>query len=179
MQCRPCKCHPLLVSLTSNHRIAKPVMTIALSEINQHQLTDPEKESILNHAIDLHLLGSDEADHAGFDIIEARADVKYMFRLTQDGEKVGVMYILPFKNLPDHYEMTILIHDEHRGKHITADAVSQVEATLKRLLGGKATLCATVREHNPMRQELTNFLLKHGYIYNTHHMAFMKTLLPG
>ena len=148
-------------------------MTIALQEISQQQLTAFEKESILNHAVDLHLVGTDEPDDAGFDLIEAKAKgVTHLFRITADGKNAGVMYVLPFRDLPQHYEMTILIYASHRGQHITAEAVSQLERVMKS--GGKVTLCATVREHNPMRQELTSFLLKQGYAYNSEQMAFMK-----
>lgn len=150
-------------------------MAIALQEIRQQQLSVFEKESILSHAVDLHLVGTDEADDAGFDLIEARADsVTHLFRITLDGNPVGVMYVQPFRNLPHHYEMTILIHPGHRGKHITAEAVSQLERQMK--AQGNVTQCATVREHNPMRQELTNLLLKLGYEYNPSLMAFVKQL---
>jgi hypothetical protein len=150
-------------------------MTVVLLEITQRQLTDFEKESILNHAIDLHLLGSDETDNAGFDIIEAKADkVKHLFRITLQGENIGVMYVLPFKDLDHHFEMTILIYEKFRGKHITADAVSQLETRMKSI--AKVTLCATVREHNPLRQDLTKLLLRLGYTYSPEHMAFMKKL---
>jgi len=150
-------------------------MTTALQEITQLQLTAFEKESILSHAVDLHLVGTDEADDAGFDLIDAKAEgVTHLFRITVDGKNAGVIYVLPFRNLPQHYEMTILIYASHRGQHITAEAVSQLERVMKS--GGKATLCATVREHNPMRQELTRFLLKQGYAYDSEQMAFMKKL---
>ena len=150
-------------------------MTIALQEITQPQLTAFEKESILNHAVDLHLVGTDEADDAGFDLIDAKAEgVTHLFRITVDGKNAGVMYVLPFRNLPQHYEMTILIYPSHRGRHITAEAVSQLEQLMKSQ--GTVTLCATVREHNPMRQELTSFLIKQGYRYNSEQMAFLKRL---
>ena len=107
-------------------------MSITLLKIRQQQLTHFEKQSILDHAVDLHLIGSDEADHAGFDLIEAKAEsVTNVFRVLSNGESVGIMYVQPFKDLPDHHEMTVLIHTNHRGKHITADAVSQLEALLK------------------------------------------------
>ncbi len=150
-------------------------MTIALQEISQLQLTAFEKESILSHAVDLHLVGTDEADDAGFDLIDAKAEgVTHLFRITVDGKNAGVIYVLQFRNLPQHYEMTILIYPSHRGQHITTDAVSQLERVMK--LRGQVTLCATVREHNPMRQELTRFLLKQGYQYNSEQMAFVKKL---
>jgi hypothetical protein len=151
-------------------------MSITLQAITQQQLTSFEKQSILDHAVDLHLIGSDEADHAGFDLIEARAEnITNLFRVLSQGDSVGVLYVQPFKNLPYHLEITILIHTHHRGKHITGDAVSQLESLLKQN-SKAATLCAAVREHNPLRHELTSFLLKHGYQYNTEHMTFMKRL---
>ena len=150
-------------------------MNIALQEISQQQLSAFEKESILRHAVDLHLVGTDEPDDAGFDLIEARAaNVKHLFRIVSEGSNAGVMYVQPFRDLPQHYEMTILILPGHRGKHITAEAVSQLERQMK--TQGNVTLCATVREHNPMRQELTNLLLKQGYQYNSTQMAFTKVL---
>jgi hypothetical protein len=152
------------------------IMSITLQEISQQQLTQFEKQSILDHAVDLHLVGSDETDHAGFDLIEAKAEiVSNLFRVVSGNESVGLLYVLPFKNLQCHLEMTILIHASHRGQHITADAVSELEKVIKPEDGG-VTLCATVREHNPLRHELTHFLLKHGYQYNSEHMAFMKKL---
>jgi hypothetical protein len=149
----------------------------ALHEIRQQQLTDFEKQSVLAHAVDLHLVGSDEADHAGFELIEARAEtVLHLFRITFDNKPAGILYLLPLANIPDHVEMTVLIYEGFRGKHITAEAVGQLESFLSSKRAGPLTLCATVREHNPLRKELTAFLLRHGYHYSSEHMSFVKKL---
>lgn len=149
----------------------------ALKEITQGELTEAERASILGHAVDLHLLGSDEADHEGFDIIESRGErVRHLFRIVHEGKSAGVMYVVPFAGLAGHYEMTILIHDEFRGKHLTSDAVSQLETILRSRMKDAQALCAIVREHNPLRRELTEFLLRHGYRYVPDHLAFIKKL---
>lgn len=152
-------------------------MKIELMEISQEHLTQTEKESILAHAVDLHLLGSDEADHAGFDLIRGTEDrLKHLLRIRSDGHDVGIMYVLPFDNRPDHYEMTILVHDRFRGKHITGDAVSRLEEFVRSAANVPVVLCATVREHHPLRRELTDFLLRHGYSYSPERMTFDKRL---
>ena len=150
---------------------------VTLNAINQHDLTASERESILAHAVDLHLLGSDEVDHEGFDIVEEKgSNVSHLFRITHDGQPAGVVYLLPFANLPGHYEMTILIHPGFRGRHLTAEAVSLLESFVRTSVAGARGLCATVREHNPLRGELTEFLLRHGYRYVPQHLAFIKAL---
>jgi hypothetical protein len=149
----------------------------ALHEIDQQELTSFEKQSILDHAVELHLVGSDEADHAGFELIDAKADtVLHLFRITFDNEPAGLLYLLPLGAVPDHIEMTVLIHETFRGKHLTSEVVAQIEHFLSSKHAGTITLCATVREHNPLRKELTAFLLRHGYQYSPEYMSFVKTL---
>jgi len=150
---------------------------VTLNAISQHDLTASERESVLAHAVELHLLGSDEADHEGFDIAEEKgSNVTHLLRITRDGQPAGIMYLLPFADLPGHYEMTILIHPEFRGRHLTAEAVSLLENFVRTSVAGARGLCATVREHNPLRAELTEFLLRHGYRYVPQQLAFIKTL---
>jgi hypothetical protein len=149
----------------------------AIQEIRQHQLTEFEKQSILDHAVDLHLVGSDEADHAGFELIEARAEtVLHLFRITFENKPAGILYLLPLAKIRDHVEMTVLVYEAFRGKHITAEVVGQLESFLSSGRASSVSLCATVREHNPLRKELTAFLLRHGYQYSSEHMSFIKKL---
>ncbi len=152
-------------------------MALALEEVRAKDLTPQEKQSILSHAVDLHLLGSDEMVDVGFDILaERETNVKYLFRIKLDNENAGVMYLFPFASLKDHVEMTILIHEPFRGKHLTVEAVSSLEKLLSSRSQSSLSLCATVRDHNPLRKELTGFLLKQGYEYKPEHQAFIKNI---
>lgn len=150
---------------------------MTLDEITQQQLTEPEKESILAHAVDLHLRGSEEADHEGFNVVEKSGlKVKHLFRITVEGKPAGVIYLLPFADLPGHFEMTILIHETFRGRHLTGEAVSLLESFMRSRMGDARAVCAKVHEHSPLRRELTEFLLRHGYSYEPAHLAFIKSL---
>lgn len=152
-------------------------MGIVLEEIRARDLTPAERHSILSHAVDLHLLGSDEMVDVGFDILaEEETNIEHLFRIKSDNENVGVMYLFPFANLRDHLEMTILIHESFRGKHFTLEAVSSLEKLLTSRSPSSLSLCATVRDHNPLRKELIGFLLKQGYEYNPAHAAFIKRI---
>ena len=152
-------------------------MALVLEEARASDLTAEERQSILQHATDLHLLGSDEKVDVGFDILAQRESaVKHLFRLKVDNTNAGVIYVFSFGDLSNHFEMTILIHEAFRGKHFTAEAVSSLEALLASRSTGSLSLCATVRDHNPLRKELTGFLQKHGYEYNPQHTAFIKMI---
>ncbi len=150
---------------------------MTLDEITQQQLTDQEKESILAHAVDLHLRGSEEADHEGFNVVEKNGlQVKRLFRIKEEGKPAGIMYLLPFRDLSGHFEMTILIHEAFRGRHLTGEAVSLLENFMRTRMVDARAVCAKVHEHSPLRRELTEFLLRHGYRYEPAHLAFIKSL---
>ncbi len=152
-------------------------MPVTLEEIQSRDLTQTEKDSILAHAIDLHLIGSDEAEHVGFDIIaQKETNVKHLLRIKHENQHVGVIYLFPLGNFTNHLEMTILVHEPFRGRHFTAEAVGQVESMLAAKYPSPISLCATVQDHNPMRKELTNFLLKHSYHYEPQHSVFIKKI---
>ena len=152
-------------------------MALVLEEVQANKLTAEEKQSILQHATDLHLLGSDEKVDVGFDILAHRESaVKYLFRLKVDNTNAGVIYVFPFGDLSNHFEMTILIHEIFRGKHFTSEAISSLETLLASRYPTLLSLCATVRDHNPLRKELIGFLQKHGYEYNPQHSAFIKKI---
>lgn len=152
-------------------------MTIHLETISLKDLLPQEKESILSHAIDLHLVGSDDADSIGFDIVERKSTNVLSFLRVLDGEKrIGVVYLLPVVNEPNMVEMTVLIHPEFRGKHYTAPMVESIEQFLKNTSPKVPMLCAAVHDHNPMRKELTEFLLRRGYVYSLEHRVFLKRL---
>ncbi|MBI4546627.1 MAG: hypothetical protein HY707_01500 [Ignavibacteriae bacterium] len=150
---------------------------LKLQELTPAELTIQEKESILNHAIDLHLIGSDEVDDPGFDIVEKGSPrAVHILRLVNINQHVGIMYILQ-REAENHFEMTILVHKEFRGKHLTADAVDALEQFMSRTHKSPVYLCASVREHNPLRHELTAFLLRHGYTYSSEEQAFIKQVV--
>lgn len=152
-------------------------MAIQLNSISTEDLTLKEKESILSHAIDLHLVGSDDADSAGFDIVENRsANVLRLLRVADSNLSIGVVYLLPVARSADMVEMTVLIFPEFRGKHYTAPMVDAVEQLMRQQHGKSNTLCAAVHDHNPMRKELTEFLLRHGYAYSMDYRLFVKQL---
>jgi hypothetical protein len=148
-----------------------------LQEIRPSDLKAEEKQSILQHAIDLHLLGSDEVDDPGFDIVaKGSNEMEHILRITDDGDNVGVVYIFPFRAVTHYFEMTILIHDRFRGKHLTALSVGAVERYMTDHHQKPLSLCASVRDHNPLKQELTAFLLRHGYSYSSMHRMFIKSI---
>ena len=152
-------------------------MSIRLEPITPKGLTPQEKDSILSHAIDLHLVGSDEADSVGFDIVERKStNVLHLLRALDGKNYVGVVYVLPVPGANDMAEMTVLIYPEFRGKHYTALMVEQIEQFLGTHGRKPPTLCAAVHDHNPMRKELTEFLLRHGYTYSPEHRMFVKRL---
>jgi RimJ/RimL family protein N-acetyltransferase len=152
-------------------------MTLVLEDISPQQLSPEERQSILSHAVDLHLLGSDENVDVGFDLLAQKtSDVKHVFRVRSGNEHVGVLYLFPFRDLPGHLEMTILIHEPYRGRHFTSDVVSALERFLTSRFSTPLALCATIRDHNPLRKELTAFLQKHGYRYEPGHEAFIKRI---
>lgn len=152
-------------------------MSIALEPITPKDLTPQEKDSILSHAIDLHLVGSDEADSVGFDIVEKKStNVLHLFRVVDGKKHVGVVYLLPVQSADDLAEMTVLIYPEFRGKHYTASLVEQIEQFMRKRSTRLEGLCASVHDHNPMRKELTEFLLRHGYGYSPEHRMFLKRL---
>ena len=152
-------------------------MAVVLEEIRSKDLMAEEKEAILAHAADLHLLGSDDMVDVGFDLLaEKETSVKHLLRIKSDGANAGVIYVFPFGSVPGHLEMTILLYSTFRGQHLTSQAVSSLENFLSSKSSGNLFLCATVRDHNPLRQELTSFLLKHGYEYKPEHEAFIKKI---
>lgn len=152
-------------------------VAIVLQEIRASDLSPQEKQSILSHAVDLHLLGSDEMVDVGFDILaQKETNVSHLFRIKLENENAGVMYLFPFAGLKDHLEMTILIHEPFRGKHLTVEAVSSLEKLLASRSQSSLSVCATVRDHNPLRKELTGFLSKQGYQYKPEHQAFIKKI---
>jgi len=153
------------------------MMSVLLEEIQSKDLTTEERQSILTHAVDLHLLGSDEKVDVGFEILEHReTGVKHLFRIKSDHANAGIIYVFPFGYVPGHLEMTILIHESFRGRHLTSEAVSALESFLASRSQTALLLCATVRDHHPLRKELTEFLLKHGYQYAPEHQAFIKKI---
>jgi|SRR5713226_4390113 len=152
-------------------------MSIKLEAISPQDLSSQEKDSILAHAIDLHLVGSDDADSVGFDIVEKKStSVLHLLRVVDGKQHVGVVYLLPVTSAPDMAEMTVLIYPEYRGKHYTAAMVDHIEKFLRNQSAKLSALCATVHDHNPMRKELTEFLLRHGYSYSPGHRMFVKQL---
>ena len=152
-------------------------MAIQLKPISTNDLTFQEKESILNHAIDLHLVGSDNVDSAGFDIVEKGSkDVLQMLRVLDQKESIGVVYLLPVEKSREKVEMTVLVFPEFRGKHYTAPIVDAVEQFLEQQRGTISVLGAAVHDHNPMRKELTGFLIRHGYVYAPEQRLFVKKL---
>ncbi len=152
-------------------------MGTVLEEIRSRDLTAQEKEAILAHAADLHLLGSDEMVDVGFDLLaEKETEVKHLLRIKSDGASAGVIYVFPFGSVHDHLEMTILIHEPFRGRHLTSQAVSALESYLASRSRSPFSLCAVVRDHNPLRKELTAFLIKHGFQYIPAHGAFIKKI---
>ena len=152
-------------------------MHINLKPISAKDLTAQEKDSILSHAIDLHLVGSDEADSVGFDIVEKRStNVLHFLRVFDGPQVIGVAYLLPVLNEPAMIEMTVLIFPAFRGKHYTAPMVESIEQFLHNHHPTSIALCAVVHDHNPMRRELTEFLLRHGYRYSPQHSMFVKKL---
>lgn len=152
-------------------------MPIYLEPLSAKDLSPQEKDSILTHAIDLHLVGSDDADSVGFDIVErGSADVLHILRAKDTDKNIGIVYILPVRGQTDMVEMTMLIFPEFRGKHYTTLLVDAVENFLKRESSKPPTLCAAVHDHNPMRKELSEFLFRHGYTYSFPHRLFIKRL---
>ncbi len=152
-------------------------MALFLEKIRSKDLTAEEKQSILVHAADLHLLGSDELVDVGFDILAQRdTSVKHLLRIKSDADNAGIIYVFPFRDVPHHFEMTILLHEHFRGQHLTSQAVSTLENFLLAESPSSLSLCATVRDHNPLRKELTGFLLRHGYEYKPEHEAFIKKI---
>jgi hypothetical protein len=152
-------------------------MSIHVQPLSLQDLTQQEKDSILAHAIDLHLVGSDDADSVGFDIVEkGSANVLHILRAIDGTERIGIAYILPLAGHTDMVEMTVLIFPEYRGKHYTGPLVSAIENFLKQQSPNPPTLCAAVHDHNPMRKELSEFLLRHGYTYSSQHRLFTKRL---
>ena len=150
---------------------------LRLHEIKASELTTQEKDSILSHAIELHLLGSDEVDDPGFDIVEQSVTkVKHILRIQDNGNFVGVMYIFPVAGAKERLEMTILIHEMFRGKHYTTSAVDEAEKFISSRYPNPTYVCASVREHNPLRQELTEFLMRHGYEYAAKEQLFTKQI---
>jgi hypothetical protein len=148
-----------------------------LQEIQSSELSVHEKESILNHAIDLHLLGSDDVTDPGFDLVDRGSSrVRHLFRILNDNKHAGVVYVFPFGERPHRYQMTMLIYEKFRGRHLTSQAVDALEAFLAERYGEPIELCAEVREHNPLRHELTAFLQKHGYAYSSADRAFVKSV---
>ncbi len=152
-------------------------MSVQLEPVTPKDLTPQEKDSILSHAIDLHLVGSDEADSVGFDIVgEKSTNVLHLLRVVEARKHIGVVYLLPVPNAKDMAEMTVLIYPEFRGKRFTSVMVEQIERFVKAHSPRTPTLCASVHAHNPMRNELTEFLLRHGYAYSSEHRMFLKRL---
>ena len=152
-------------------------MPVVIESIQTSELSDQEKESILAHAIDLHLVGSDDADSIGFDLVEKKSTtVQHILRVTSEGKPLGVVYLLPVPSSPDRLEMTVLVHEEYRGKHYTAPIVEKIEEFLRISTSKTFALCAAVHDHNPMRHELTQFLLRHGYSYDSVKAMFVKLL---
>ncbi len=150
---------------------------VTLTEIAQSNLTAFERESILAHAVDLHLLSSDEADLKAFDILAPDTGRRSrLFRINSGAEAAGILYVMPFEALPGQQEMTILIHPPFRGRHIASAAVAALEGRIRNDIPGTRSLCASVREHNPLRRELTDFLTREGYRYDPGHMVFVKPL---
>ena len=153
-------------------------MPIQLKAISVDDLTPVEQQSILSHAVDLHLVGSDDADSVGFDIVGNRSTkVSHLLRALDGDKSVGIAYVLPVASAKDLLEITVLIFPEHRGKHYMASLVSAVETLLeKQKESSHLLLGAAVHEHNPMRKELTDFLLRHGYDFSSEHRMFVKRL---
>jgi hypothetical protein len=150
-------------------------MSIRLEPLSVKDLTSREKDSILTHAIDLHLVGSDDADSVGFDIVEKRSsEVLHILRANDGGQSIGIAYLLPLANRSDMVEMTVLVFPEFRGRHYTASLVDALESFLKQQFAKPPALCAAVHDHNPMRKELSDFLLRHGYSYSPEHRVFVK-----
>jgi hypothetical protein len=152
-------------------------MPINLEPLSAKDLSPQEKDSILTHAIDLHLVGSDDADSVGFDLVErGSAEVLHILRVKDDGKSIGIVYIMPVPGQTDMVEITVLIFPDFRGKHYTSLFLDAVENFLKRQSSKPLTLCAAVHDHNPLRKELSEFLLRHGYTYSSQHRLFMKRL---
>ncbi|HEY4643505.1 MAG TPA: GNAT family N-acetyltransferase [Bacteroidota bacterium] len=150
-------------------------MSLRLEEIRSKDLTTEERQSIFDHALDLHLVGGEEVDNLTLDILERDGSVKHLLRIVDGLERVGVLYILPVASQEGHLEMTILVHGRSRGKGYTAQAVQALEAWLSQKYRS-ISLCATVREHNPLRKELTKFLIESGYLYEPEKGMFVKKL---
>lgn len=152
-------------------------MSVRLNPISVKELTPREQQSILDHAIDLHLVGSDDADSVGFDIVEKRStNVLHLLRAVDGEQSVGVVYILPVAGAKELLEMTVLIFPEFRGKHYTTSLVDAVETLLKEKGSTALSLGAAVHEHNPMRKELVDFLLRRGYSFSPSNRMFVKRL---
>lgn len=149
-------------------------MMIMLQELRAKDFTPEEKDSIFRHALDLHLIGGEEVENLTLDILEREDErVKHLLRIKDVETNVGVLYLLPVESRPDHLEMTILIHEGSRGKGFTAQAVHALESWLAARYPA-LSLCATVREHNPLRKELTKFLIDNGYRYEPEVGRFVK-----
>ena len=150
---------------------------VYLQEISSIDLSSQEKSSILQHAIDLHLLGSDEVNDPGFDIVEKGSSrVKHLFRINSNGKNVGVLYLFSFNEVNNQFEITILVHQEFRGKHIAGEAMKVLESFVLEKYRKPIHLFASVREHNPLRKELTTLLIRYGYKYSSELQAFTKQL---
>lgn len=152
-------------------------MTVRVEPLSIKDLSLKEKDSILSHAIDLHLVGSDDADSIGFDIVEKQAtQVLHILRAKDGDQNIGIAYVLPLASKRDMVEMTVLLFPEFRRKHYTAPLVDALESFLRLQYSTPPMLCAAVHDHNPMRKELTEFLLRHGYTYSSDHRLFLKRL---
>ncbi|MFQ5797946.1 MAG: GNAT family N-acetyltransferase [Bacteroidota bacterium] len=151
-------------------------MPLVLEEVRSKDLTSEEKRSIFDHALDLHLVGGEEVENLTLDILEKEdQNVRHLLRIKMGDEHVGVLYLLPVSSQQHHLEMTILIHGQSRGRGYTAQAVHALEAWLAARYD-VLFLCANVREHNPLRKELTKFLIENGYVYNPGMGMFVKKL---
>ena len=151
-------------------------MPLVLEEVHSMDLTSEEKQSIFSHALDLHLVGGEEVENLTLDILEKEdQNVRHLLRIKKEEQHVGVLYVLPVFSQQHHLEMTILIHAQNRGKGYTAQAVHALEALLSAKYD-KLFLCATVREHNPLRKELTKFLIENDYTYNSGMGMFVKKM---
>lgn len=152
-------------------------MSLRIEAIHAADLTRQERESILAHAIDLHLVGSDEADSVGFDLVEKRSTaVAYLLRVVDGSEHVGVAYVMPAVGHPTLLEMTVLVHEAFRGRHYAGSMIELVEQYLRNASREKIFLGAAVHEHVPMRQQLTGLLLRHGFSYSSQHGMFVKQI---
>lgn len=152
-------------------------MPLRLEPLSYNDLTPREKEFILAYAIDLHLVGSDDADSVGFDIVEKpSAEVLHLLRAVDGNSTVGVAYLLPVSGSKNMVEMTVLVFPECRGKHYTALLVNAIEQFMRDRHSQPPVLCAAVHDHNPMRKELSEFLMRHGYGYSSVHRFFTKRL---